>query len=86
MEKFMLKGKNKKLKVAKSTKPFSYKKCKNKQLELDITQTMEVGSTQSVEDEKQKELEQIEQAEQAVSKQKTKNKKIRNVAFFVINI
>ncbi len=86
MEKFVLKGKNKKLKVAKSTKPFSYKKCKNKQLELDITQTMEVGSTQSVEDEKQKELEQIEQAEQAVSKQKTKKKKIWNVIFFVINI
>ena len=71
-----IKEKNKKIKVAKTTKIFSYKKNQNKQLELDITQTMEVGSNQITEDEKQKELEQIEQAEQAVSKQKTKKKKV----------
>lgn len=65
-----------------NTKAFSYKKIKQKQIQI----KEEFEEIEEIDDEQLKEKEQLEYAEQSVVNQKSKKKKYWNLIFFLINI
>ena len=86
MQKSVLKKNYKIDKVGHVSHSFSHKQKQMEQLALDFNNTTKVVNSVNGEDILLKEKGQIESAEQTITKQKSKNKKIWNALFFVLNI